>query len=264
MGAGTRRLCWANWLGANDFVWLQEEPFHAPNLYTSQCMQRKIKGEGAHVVISGAAGDEMLAGYAGDYQGPYLRHLLGKANALSFASELFANTEIKPIHAIKGLVADVLWSQEQRTRAGMRRSGELNLLHKILAPTVIAAELNNPSTKEEYSFHGRSVANMTHRLMNYWLRSGAKSIYGIPLESRAPFLDYRVVEFCTQLPPEYLIHNGWHKHVLRKAVEEYVPSGVIWRRNKMGFPFPYREWLVASKKIAEKRLLPIIHSNLNF
>jgi asparagine synthase (glutamine-hydrolysing) len=237
------------WLEANDFVWLQEEPFHAPNLHTNQRLRREMKADGAHVVITGAAGDEMLAGYPADYQIPYLRHLLGSANISGFVTELFANTEVNPRQAIKSLMIDMLLSQEQRALAGKRRSGELRMLNSILAPAVFNSPLNNPSTRAENSFHGRTLANMTHRLMNYWLRSGPKADYGIPIETRAPFL-----EFCTQLPPEYLIHHGWHKHVLRKAVEPYVPSEVVWRRNKMGFPFPYREWLLASRPIVEKNI----------
>lgn len=245
------------WLGANDFVWQQEEPFHAPNLHTSQSMQRIIKNDGAHVVISGAAGDEMLAGYAVDYQGPYLRHLLSTGNLSGFTTELFSNTEVSPMRSLKGIAFDIFLSQEQRTLMGMRRTGEFSILKNILSPSVFSAKLNNPSMQAENSFHGRTTANMSHRLMNYWLRSGAKSGYGIPIESRAPFLDYRVVEYCTQLPPEYLIHKGWHKYILRKAVEKYVPSEVVWRRNKMGFPFPYREWLLSSKAIVEKNIVDV-------
>lgn len=237
------------WKAANRFVWEQEEPFHAPNLHTSQAMQRLIKERGAHVVISGAAGDEMLAGYAGDYMGPYLRHLLGKGDIAHFWQALHASTEISPVQSIKGMLWDVLWSQEQRAMMGKRRLGEYALLQAVLAPGVLTTQIKGLSTAAENSFHGRTVANMTHRLMNYWLRSGMKSAYGIPIEPRAPFLDYRVVEFCTTLPPEYLIHDGWHKHVLRKAVEPYLPAEVVWRRNKMGFPFPYREWLTVSKPV---------------
>jgi asparagine synthase (glutamine-hydrolysing) len=90
--------------------------------------------------------------------------------------------------------------------------------------------------------------------MNYWLRSGAKADYGIPIETRAPFLDYRVVELCCQLPPEYLIRDGWHKYVLRNAVRSYLPHEVAWRRTKMGFPFPYRQWLQASSALARKNV----------
>lgn len=235
------------WQAANRFVWEQEEPFHAPNLHTSQAMQRLIKEHGAHVVISGAAGDEMLAGYAGDYMGPYLRHLLGKGSIASFLKALHASTEISPVQSLKGLLWDVVWSQEQRAVMGKRKIGEFMLLKSVLSPELLDVKIMGLSTKAEDSFHGRTVANMTHRLMNYWLRSGMKSAYGIPIEIRAPFLDYRVVEYCTTLPPEYLIHDGWHKYVLRKSVEQFLPAEVVWRSNKMGFPFPYREWLTSSK-----------------
>lgn len=237
------------WKAADRFVWEQEEPFHAPNLHTLQAMECLIKQRGAHVVISGAAGDEMLAGYAGDYMGPYLRYLLAKGDLAGFWQALNASTEISPAQSIKGLLLDSLWSQEQRALMGKRKIGEYTLLQSVLIPELFNAPIKGASTKAENSFHGRTVANMTHRLMNYWLRSGMKSAYGIPIEPRSPFLDYRVVEFCTTLPPEYLIHDGWHKYVLRKAVEPYLPAEVVWRRNKMGFPFPYREWLMSSKQV---------------
>lgn len=237
------------WQDANRFVWEQEEPFHSPNLHTSQAMQRLIKEHGAHVVITGAAGDEMLAGYAGDYMGPYLRHMLSQGEIAGFWRALHASTEIRPMQSLKDLILDALWSQEQRALMGKRRIGEYRLLQSVLGPGLLGATINGSSTESESSFHGRTVANMTNRLMNYWLRSGMKSAYGIPIEPRAPFLDYRVVEYCTSLPPEYLICDGWHKYVLRKAVEPYLPAEIVWRRNKMGFPFPYREWLTASKPV---------------
>lgn len=246
------------WKNANKFIWEQEEPFHAPNLYTSQAMQRLMKQHGAHVVISGAAGDEMLAGYAGDYLSPYLRHLLGRGELNYFWKAINDNTEISPIQSIKSLLLDTIWSQEQRALMGKKKIGEYALLQAVLSPILFSTPIKGQSTHTENSFHGRTIANMSHRLMNYWLRSGAKSSYAIPIESRAPFLDYRVVEFCTTLPPEYLIHDGWHKHVLRKAVEPFLPAEVVWRRNKMGFPFPYREWLTANRQIIFSNIANVV------
>ena len=240
------------WQEANDFVWLQEEPFHSPNLHTNQHLRRLFKNEGIDVVITGAAGDEMLAGYADDYMGPYLRHLLAHGELACFWHEMRSSTEIPMRRSMAGLVMDIALSEEDRALFGKWRTGEFQLLKKVLRPQVMVASLRKPSLKSESTFHGRTLANMTHRLMNYWLRSGAKSDYGIPIESRAPFLDYRVVEYCCQLPPEYLIHDGWHKYVLREAVKDYLPDEVTWRRKKMGFPFPYREWLLASREVAKK------------
>ncbi len=70
----------------------------------------------------------------------------------------------------------------------------------------------------------------------------------MPLEVRAPFLDYRVVDFVFSLPVSYLIRDGWLKWILRQAVQDILPSDVVWRKVKMGFPFPYTEWLLASRE----------------
>ena len=242
------------WKGANDFCWQQEEPFHAPNLYTSQCMQQLIKSRGAHVVISGAAGDEMLAGYAGYYLVPYLRHLLNAGSLSEFIHELRANTEVNTLRSLRSLTLDLFLNDKSKTNILLRKSGQYALLKDILSPSLFASALQISNLSEERSFHGMTTANMSNRLMNYWLRSGGKSAYAIPIEVRMPFLDYRVTEFCMKLPPEYLIHDGWHKYVLRKAVENYLPTEVTWRRTKMGFPFPYREWLIQSQVIATENM----------
>jgi asparagine synthase (glutamine-hydrolysing) len=85
--------------------------------------------------------------------------------------------------------------------------------------------------------------------MNYWLRSGHQSAMGVPMEVRAPFLDIDVVNLVFQLPPSYLIRDGWHKWILRKAMADALPPEITWRKRKMGFPFPIREWLTQSKSI---------------
>ena len=84
--------------------------------------------------------------------------------------------------------------------------------------------------------------------MNYWLRVGNLASMGVPIEIRAPFLDHRVVEFVFGLPVSYLIRDGWLKWILRDAMKGMLPPEIVWRTNKMGFPFPYRQWLEASKQ----------------
>jgi len=68
------------------------------------------------------------------------------------------------------------------------------------------------------------------------------------IETRLPFLDYRMVEACLSMPPNYKIHNGWTKYILRLAVEGLLPKIVVWRSNKLGFEAPTETWLRASSK----------------
>jgi asparagine synthase (glutamine-hydrolysing) len=61
------------------------------------------------------------------------------------------------------------------------------------------------------------------------------------IELRVPFLDHKIVEFVASLPPEYKIHKGEGKHILKKLMEKYLPKEIIYR-NKMGFSVPTKTW----------------------
>jgi asparagine synthase (glutamine-hydrolysing) len=62
------------------------------------------------------------------------------------------------------------------------------------------------------------------------------------LETRAPLLDHRIIEFAYRLPPEYRLQNGVGKKVLREVLYRHVPKEVV-DRPKMGFSIPLAAWL---------------------
>ena len=55
------------------------------------------------------------------------------------------------------------------------------------------------------------------------------------VEGRFPFLDHRVVEFCSHLPPHFKIRGLEEKYILKKSAQGLLPSQV-WQRRKQ----PYR------------------------
>jgi asparagine synthase (glutamine-hydrolysing) len=65
------------------------------------------------------------------------------------------------------------------------------------------------------------------------------------LESRLPFLDHRIVEFCFSLPYGEKIGAGWTKLLLRQATAGVLPEPVRWRRYKQGFPGDYETWMAS-------------------
>ena len=62
------------------------------------------------------------------------------------------------------------------------------------------------------------------------------------LETRAPFLDYKLVEFAFGLPENLKINNGSTKWILRQALFSIVPKELI-ERPKMGFGVPVGSWI---------------------
>lgn len=62
------------------------------------------------------------------------------------------------------------------------------------------------------------------------------------IESRVPFLDYRLVEFVESLPLRFKIRGGVGKYLHKKSIRKWLPDEVVYRRKK-GFANPVETWL---------------------
>ena len=62
------------------------------------------------------------------------------------------------------------------------------------------------------------------------------------LEVREPLMDHELVEWLATLPSSLKIRNGESKYLLKKAMEPYLPSEIMYRP-KMGFSVPLARWL---------------------
>ena len=81
------------------------------------------------------------------------------------------------------------------------------------------------------------------------------------LETRAPFLDRRVVEVASDIDTKHLIRNRQGKYILRHILSKHLPQH-LFERPKQGFTIPLDKWLreelrewcedlLSSKKIKE-------------
>lgn len=66
------------------------------------------------------------------------------------------------------------------------------------------------------------------------------------IESRVPFLDHTLVEFSTTIPDSLKIRGKTQKYILKRALGDLLPPRII-QRQKMGFPTPLRQWLLAPR-----------------
>lgn len=87
--------------------------------------------------------------------------------------------------------------------------------------------------------------DLTHSLQTY-LHYADHTSMAFSIESRMPFMDYRIVEFLASVPAVYKMHNGWTKYLARLAFDGKLPDEVNWRRDKMGWPIPEKQWFSGS------------------
>lgn len=74
------------------------------------------------------------------------------------------------------------------------------------------------------------------------------------LETRAPFLDHKLIEHVWKIPHSLKIKNGKGKFILRQILDRYVPNALT-ERPKMGFGIPLAEWLRGPLKDWAENLL---------
>lgn len=95
------------------------------------------------------------------------------------------------------------------------------------------------STLDSHSPRSHSFAQMDahrialeHPFLTVGLERYERVASSLGVEARHPFIDVRLAEFCLGLPWQLKTQHGWTKMILRRAMEPYLPSKVIWRRDK--------------------------------
>jgi len=77
------------------------------------------------------------------------------------------------------------------------------------------------------------------------------------IETRLPFLDYRLIEYIFNLPVEQKLKEGVTKVILRNAMKGTLPEEIRNRMDKMGFGTPEDIWF---RTVLRDRISEIIGS----
>lgn len=239
----TPTAAFSQWLPR--IVWHQEVPIAGPGIYPQWCVMGLASGK-VKVLLDGQGADEMLGGYFYFY-------------ADHFADLLRASSRIAGVWELATALARVcrrssLGQTARFVKEGWRRiqghpihSGfKGGWFTSYLTPDVAreAAEILGPAAQPGAGYtatalHREVVQTSLPILLHYEDRSSMA--HGI--ETRVPFLDHRLVEFCMRLPGTLRIHAGVTKAPLRSALNGSLPPAVAGRIDKLGYPEPLSNWL---------------------
>jgi asparagine synthase (glutamine-hydrolysing) len=129
-------------------------------------------------------------------------------------------------------------------------------------------EWQSIAQKSKVSFKGESIRELSiseikYSSIPYQLHSEDRNSMLFSIESRLPFLDHRLVEYCIGLPSNYKINKAYSKYVLRQAIPE-LPESIRYRKDKMGFVAPDAIWMLQNKKRVREDLKHIVQSSSIF
>lgn len=230
-----------------DIVWHQDEPFAGTSIFAEWEVYKLARSHGVKVTLDGHGADEMLGGYH-TFFWTYLNDLLMRGRVDQWLKEVRA---VSRTHGY-GL-GDILRSQLVTAVPTKWVRPVRNLLRGEGATSNILAcsprELSHQDdVRERLSplrnpVRSECVRQLTTTSVPVQLHWADRDSMAHSIESRFPFLDYRLVEFVLSCPPEYTVGGGTTKRILRAGLAHRLPREITERQDKMGFVTPEQAWL---------------------
>jgi asparagine synthase (glutamine-hydrolysing) len=241
---------------------IYDEPFADASQIPTFLVSRLARGS-VTVALSGDGGDELFCGYDRYRQGaalmqrlagvpvPLRRAVAGAAGVLPAG---LWDTALAPLRKVAaGKEPNGQWV---RRMADYAASGSLDQLHRKLVsrwrqpesvvvngvePPSLLGTLAPPRGSQSDAERMMLLDVLTY-LPDDILTKVDRAAMHVSLETRAPLLDHRVVEFAGRLPMAMKLRDGKSKWLLRQVLYRYVPADLI-ERPKMGFEVPVGLWL---------------------
>lgn len=234
----------------DELVETQEEPFVSPSMFMGWHVFQKAKELGCKVMLNGQGGDEILLGYE-----RYFAAFLHTVSFLKFFQEIKQQSENSRLSLKEVLLYNIYFTNPSLRIFRLKRDSILRDEVKNKCDfSVIKNMARNFKKLDELQIDEVVKTQLPH-LLRYEDRNSMRH----SIETRLPFLDYRLVEFCISIPSEFKIRQGWTKYILRQSIEDVLPASIVWRKNKLGFEAPEKTWL---GQASEQMKCEILNSNI--
>lgn len=239
---------WMETLG--DIVWHMDGPGISPAVFPLWRIMRSARAKGIPVLLEGQGADELLGGYATHRahalvdRATQLRQYPRMGDARLWLRMLAAANEANGLRRTSIDALTVASPRFARVRA--RRIGARGALSDDFAMDASLEspepEVRAPTDRLRTRLQGDFASDTLPGFLHYG--DAISMAHGI--ESRLPFLDYRLVEFCIRLPAALRGGGDRSKEILRKYLRRVGQPTIASRVDKRGFPTPTGAWLAAN------------------
>ena len=219
-------------------IWALDEPLANISSLGFSALA-SLTAEHVTVALSGQGADELLAGY-GRYKQiemidrwaampVALRRMaasIGRRGPQQVRRATAIAASADPVAA--GVAARSEWAESGRARSAR---GELRQVGVDVFEQAVSHRLRTSTSRGvQRALLLDGQLSLVDDMLHYFDRTSMAH----SLEVRVPYLDHRLVEFCSRLPTKLKLHNGSTKRILRSVARGLVPDSVI-DRPKVGF-----------------------------
>lgn len=234
-------------------LWLQtlrqvirymDGPGYSPAVVALWHIARTASAKNVPVLMEGQGADELLGGYP-DYAAAALLDHAGHS-LLGFR---WGSLWREMISGFTAFGVGVFLTRLSRLLfpglidLNYRYAGLLGVMRPDFIERVTARLKNMPVRRNTSNSLTVNVMrfDFISRILPGLLQYGDSVSMANGIESRLPFLDYRLVEFCARLPVKCKINSGQTKYILRQYLRHIGQVEIANRKDKKGYPTPIEQ-----------------------
>jgi asparagine synthase (glutamine-hydrolysing) len=226
-----------------EMVYSLDFPTTSLAAFSQFVLSKEVAKRGIRIMLSGIGADEYLGGYA--------RHV-------SMVTDQDNKTLNEQYKYYKALFSKINYQSDPSEKycALINRSEYKSKKTVEIVKNIFVMEhtLLNSITSTDFKISFPPLLRLDDRINMH---------FGI--ESRSPYLDYRIIEFAYSLEDQFKIKKLENKiitkYILHKAFEKEIPLGIINRKDKIGFPSPINIWLSRDFKYIIKNAYKVIRES---
>jgi len=202
----------------------QGAPFTSASIIGQNMVYRRARADGVTVLMGGQAGDEVFMGYR-KYHLFKMKELAHQRRVGALLSSL--------VGVSKMLISEgsrlIDYGQHCYRYKKVPRESQTIFHGKLLDPIAIGFHPLRETLRQ------RQVRDVTQISLPTLLRYEDRNSLGNGVESRLPFLDYRLVELGLAIADNLKMKDGFGKWVIRQIGRGRVPDEIRTARYKSGF-----------------------------
>tara|TARA_B110000503_G_scaffold138393_1_gene224495 strand:- start:9598 stop:11451 length:1854 start_codon:yes stop_codon:yes gene_type:complete len=212
----------------NQVLAAQEAPFGGLSVMAQHQVYKAVADSGFKVLLGGQGGDEVFAGYRKFFIVAIREALVEKNvnNSIEFFFSL-----VRLLLAEIGFMGTYVTALKRYTSSDYKN----NLLN-------LETESFNLWGTRGGGLSSRQMEDIKKFSIPTLLRFEDRNSMGNGVESRLPFMDYRLVEFGLAISANVKIKSGYGKWILRDIMKGRVPDFIRLERKKRGFDVT-RNWI---------------------
>ncbi|HRJ70660.1 MAG TPA: asparagine synthase (glutamine-hydrolyzing) [Terrimicrobiaceae bacterium] len=243
-------------------IWHLDHPIAGPGSFPQYCVS-ELAAKHRKVVLGGQGGDEVFGGYVRYLIAYFEQCIRGAIDGTLHDGNFIVTYEsiipnLKTLRGYEPMLKE-FW-REGLFESMDRRYFRLMNRSRDLSREVNWGELGDYNPFEPFSdlFNGHNVGHeayfdkMTHfdfkTLLPALLHVEDRMSMAHGMESRVPFLDVPLVEFAATIPADVKFQHGRLKRLPLETFAHELPSEIVNREDKMGFPVPIHQWFQGELK----------------